>query len=103
MPDEPEVHGLLALMFIHHARHQARFSGNEFVLLKDQDRSLWDAEEIAAGRQALDRAIALRGQGPYVLQAAIASVQSGGADRLEWRWRRCTASPSRSPARQWSS
>ena len=76
MPDEPEVHGLLALMQIHHARRKARFSGEELVLLEDQDRSLWNAEEITAGRQRLDRAIALRGRGPYVLQAAIASLQT---------------------------
>jgi RNA polymerase sigma factor (sigma-70 family) len=64
MPDEPEVHGLLALMQIHHARRKARFAGEELVLLEDQDRSLWDAEKIAAGRTALERALALRGRGP---------------------------------------
>jgi RNA polymerase sigma-70 factor (ECF subfamily) len=82
MPDEPEVHGLLALMQIHHARREARFSGEELVLLEDQDRSLWAAEEIAAGRTALERAIALRGRGPYVLQAAIASLQA--EERIDW-------------------
>ena len=82
MPDEPEVHGLLALMQIHHARRKARFSGEELVLLEDQDRSLWDARHIAAGRETLERAIALRGRGPYVLQAAIASLQSD--DEIDW-------------------
>ena len=82
MPDEPEVHGLLALMQIHHARREARFSGEELVLLEDQDRSLWDVQEIATGREALDRAIALRGRGPYVLQAAIASLQA--EERIDW-------------------
>ncbi|MBV8948594.1 MAG: sigma-70 family RNA polymerase sigma factor [Solirubrobacterales bacterium] len=82
MPDEPEVHGLLALMLIHHARRHARFAGHELVLLEDQDRSLWDAQEIATGRRTLDRAIALRGRGPYVLQAAIASLQS--ANPIDW-------------------
>ena len=82
MPDEPEVHGLVALMQIHHARCKARFSGDELVLLEDQDRSLWDAEEIAAGRTALERAIALRGRGPYLLQAAIASLQAD--ERIDW-------------------
>jgi RNA polymerase sigma-70 factor, ECF subfamily len=82
MPDEPEVHGLLALMQIHHARREARFSGEELVLLEDQDRSLWDVQEIATGREALDRAIALRGRGPYVLQAAIASLQT--EERIDW-------------------
>ena len=74
MPDEPEVHGLLALMLINDARRNARFAGGEVVLLRDQDRSLWDADEIARGRSALDRALALGGRGPYVLQAAIASL-----------------------------
>jgi RNA polymerase sigma factor (sigma-70 family) len=82
MPDEPEVHGLLALMQIHHARRKARFSGEELVLLEDQDRSLWDLQEIAAGREALERAIALRGRGPYLLQAAIASLQAD--ERIDW-------------------
>jgi RNA polymerase sigma-70 factor, ECF subfamily len=82
MPDEPEVHGLLALMLIQHARRRARFSGDELVLLEDQDRSLWDLVEVASGREALDRAIALRGRGPYVLQAAIASLES--EERIDW-------------------
>jgi RNA polymerase sigma-70 factor (ECF subfamily) len=82
MPDEPEAHGLLALMMIHHARRGARFSGEDLVLLKDQDRSLWDFSEIASGRQALDRAIALHGDGAYVLQAAIASLQID--DPVDW-------------------
>jgi RNA polymerase sigma-70 factor, ECF subfamily len=76
MPDEPEAHGLLALMLIHDARREARFAGEELVLLSDQDRTLWNVQEIGAGREALDRAIALRGRGPYVLQAAIASLQT---------------------------
>jgi RNA polymerase sigma-70 factor (ECF subfamily) len=82
MPDEPEPHGLLALMLIQHARREARFAGQELVLLEDQDRSLWDADSIARGHQALDRAIALRGRGPYVLQAAIASLQS--QEQVDW-------------------
>ena len=76
MPDEPEVHGLLALMLLHAARREARFSGDEVVLLADQDTSLWDADQIAAGRTALDRAFALRGRGPYVVQAAIAALHT---------------------------
>jgi RNA polymerase sigma-70 factor (ECF subfamily) len=74
MPDEPEVHALLALMLLGDARRDARFAGGELVLLRDQDRSLWDREQIVAGRDALDRALALGGRGPYVLQAAIASL-----------------------------
>ncbi len=76
MPDEPEAHGLLALMLLHDARRPARFAGGELVLLEDQDRALWDTELIARGRAALDRALALRGRGPYLLQAAIASLHA---------------------------
>jgi RNA polymerase sigma-70 factor (ECF subfamily) len=76
MPDEPEVHGLLALMLIHDARRQARFREGEMVLLADQDRALWDQAQIERGRAILDRAIALHGRGPYVLQAAIASLHA---------------------------
>ena len=82
MPDEPEAHGLVALMLIHHARRRARFSGQELILLGDQDRSLWDMRQIATGRQTLGRALALRGRGPYVLQAAIAALQI--EERIDW-------------------
>jgi RNA polymerase sigma-70 factor (ECF subfamily) len=76
MPDEPEVHGLLALMLLHDARRDARFRDGELVLLEDQDRELWDRGRIEAGRASLRRALALRGRGPYVLQAAIASLHA---------------------------
>jgi RNA polymerase sigma-70 factor, ECF subfamily len=82
MPDEPEVHGLLALMLLHDARREARFRHGELVLLADQDRSLWNTAQIAAGRAALDRALALRGRGPYVVQAAIASLHAD--DPHDW-------------------
>jgi RNA polymerase sigma-70 factor (ECF subfamily) len=74
MPDEPEVHALLALMLVNDARREARFADGTVVLLSDQDRSLWDFDQIAEGRAALDRALALGGNGPYVLQAAIAAL-----------------------------
>ena len=74
MPDEPEVHGLLALMLVNDARRDARFADGAVVLLRDQDRSLWDFDQIAQGRAALDRALALGGRGPYVLQAALAAL-----------------------------
>jgi RNA polymerase sigma-70 factor, ECF subfamily len=76
MPDEPEVHGLLALMLINDARREARFAEGAVVLLADQDRSLWDRDQIAAGQEALRRALARRGRGPYVLQAAIADLHA---------------------------
>jgi RNA polymerase sigma-70 factor (ECF subfamily) len=78
MPDEPEVHGLLALMLVNDARRDARFADGTVVLLRDQDRSLWDFDQIAEGRAALDRALALGGRGPYVLQAAIAALHADG-------------------------
>ncbi|MCA1832633.1 MAG: RNA polymerase sigma factor [Actinomycetota bacterium] len=76
MPDEPEVHGLLAMMLLLDARREARIRNGDLVLLADQDRSLWDAEQIAHGRAVLDRALALHGRGPYVVQAAIASLHA---------------------------
>ena len=82
MPDEPEVHGLLAMMLLHDARRKARFRDGELVLLADQDRSLWDRAQIEAGREALDRSLALHGRGPYVIQAAIASLHAD--ERPDW-------------------
>ena len=74
MPDEPEVHGLHALMLLNDARREARFDGDELVLLADQDRTRWDTGQIVRGREALDRGFALEGHGAYVVQAAIASL-----------------------------
>jgi RNA polymerase sigma-70 factor, ECF subfamily len=82
MPDEAEVHGLLALMLLTDARREARFRDGRVVLLADQDRALWDAAQIAEGRAILDRALALGGRGEYVLQAAIAALHS--EDAQDW-------------------
>jgi RNA polymerase sigma-70 factor, ECF subfamily len=82
MPDEPEVHGLMALMLLGDARREARFAGGELVLLADQDRSRWDPAKITRGHEALDRAFALRGRGTYVVQAAIASLHM--QERPDW-------------------
>ncbi|HET9286671.1 MAG TPA: sigma-70 family RNA polymerase sigma factor [Gaiella sp.] len=82
MPDEPEVHGLNALMLLDDARRDARFADGELVLLADQDRSRWDTAKTAQGREALDRALALRGRGAYVVQAAIASLHM--EERRDW-------------------
>jgi RNA polymerase sigma-70 factor, ECF subfamily len=76
MPDESEPLGLLALMLLHDSRRRARFRDGELVLLADQDRSLWDTARIEHGRELLARALALHGRGPYVLQAAIASLHA---------------------------
>ena len=74
MPDEPEVHGLLALMLLNDARRDARFADDTVVLLRDQDRSLWDADRLAEARVVLERALTLGGRGPYALQATIAAL-----------------------------
>jgi RNA polymerase sigma-70 factor (ECF subfamily) len=75
MPDEAEAHGLHALLLLQDARHAARVSpAGELVLLDEQNRSLWDTDEIEQGRSALGRALPLRRPGPYQLQAAIASL-----------------------------
>jgi RNA polymerase sigma-70 factor (ECF subfamily) len=83
MPDEVEVHALLGLMLMNDARRDARFAGGESVLLRDQDRSKWDMEQIAEGRSELDRALALGGRGSYLLQAALASLHLD--EPADWR------------------
>jgi RNA polymerase sigma-70 factor (ECF subfamily) len=75
MPDEAEVHGLHALLLLQDARRDARLSpGGDLVLLAEQDRALWDRDEVEQGRQALERALPLRRPGRYQIQAAIASL-----------------------------
>jgi RNA polymerase sigma-70 factor (ECF subfamily) len=76
VPDDPEVHGLLAMLLLHDSRREARFSDGELVLIGDQDRARWNSEQIADGRAELARALALGGRGLYVLQAAIASLHA---------------------------
>jgi RNA polymerase sigma-70 factor (ECF subfamily) len=76
MPDEPEAHALLALMLVTDARREARFADGAVVLLRDQDRSLWDFDQIGEGRAELDHALALGGRGPYALQAALAALHA---------------------------
>ena len=75
LSDQPEVLGLQALMLLHDARREARFGGDDLVLLQDQDRSLWNRAQVGEGRATLERALARDGRGPYVLQAMIASLQ----------------------------
>ena len=85
LPAEPEVLGLLALMLLHDAPREARFDGQDLVLLPDQDRSRWDWRQIAEARDLLDPALHRRpaARGPYALQAAIASLQA--ENPLDWR------------------
>jgi RNA polymerase sigma-70 factor (ECF subfamily) len=82
MPDEPEVHGLLSLMLVNDARRDARFADGSVVLLRDQDRSLWKPAPLAEARAELERALALGGGGPYVLQARIAALHL--AEPVDW-------------------
>jgi RNA polymerase sigma-70 factor (ECF subfamily) len=82
MPDEPDGRGLLALMLVNDARREARFADGELVLLRDQDRALWDMDQIAEGKAEINRALALGGRGAYVLQAAIAVLHTD--DPRDW-------------------
>jgi RNA polymerase sigma-70 factor (ECF subfamily) len=83
MTDEPEIYGLLALMLLHDSRREARVVAGELVPLAYQDRSRYDRAKIDAGRSALGRALALRPTaGPYVIQAAIASLQAD--ENIDW-------------------
>jgi RNA polymerase sigma-70 factor (ECF subfamily) len=86
LPGEAEAWGLAALLTIQHARSRARFADGDLVLLRDQDRSLWDAAAIAEGERLIERAAALRHPGPYQLQAAIAAVHATGASWEETDW-----------------
>ncbi len=88
MPDEAEVHGLLALMLLTESRRAARLRDGELVLLADQDRSRWDPGRLGSGLVALERARALRGGGEagtggaYTLQAEIAALHA--APSSDW-------------------
>jgi len=86
MPDEAEVHGLLALLLLTDARSPARVAGDALVSLADQDRSLWDAAAIDEGAAVLDRALRLRRPGFYSIQAAIAALHSRAASFAATDW-----------------
>ncbi|MCF6378379.1 RNA polymerase sigma factor [Nocardioides KLBMP 9356] len=86
LPDEAEAWGLAALLTIQHARSRARFADGDLVLLRDQDRTLWDAAAIAEGERLIERAASLRRAGPYQLQAAIAAVHATGPSWAETDW-----------------
>lgn len=85
MPDEPECHGLLALLLATEARRPARGRG-EMVLLPDQDRSLWDRQMIEEARGIAERTMALRRVGPFQLQAAIAILHDIAPTFAETDW-----------------
>ena len=87
MPDEPEAHGLLALMLFHDARRSARVDGaGDLVVLGEQDRSRWDGPVIEEAAAVLDAALRQRRPGPFQVQAAIAGchVQAVTADETDW-------------------
>jgi RNA polymerase sigma-70 factor (ECF subfamily) len=89
---EPEVVGLLALMLLHESRRAARTSPpGELVLLEDQDRSLWNRDQIAEGKALVERALLSRHFGPYTLQAAIAAVHAEAPDAPATDWAQIVA------------
>ena len=84
---EPEVVGLLALMLLHESRRAARTSPTgELILLDDQDRSLWNRDQIAEGTALVERALSSRRFGPYTLQAAIAAVHAEAPSPAATDW-----------------
>jgi RNA polymerase sigma factor (sigma-70 family) len=87
MPREPEVLGLLALLLLHESRAKTRFDGwGRMVRLADQDRTQWNAALIDEATRLLDRALALRGPGPYQVQAAIAALHAQAPDYEGTDW-----------------
>jgi RNA polymerase sigma-70 factor, ECF subfamily len=86
LPD-PEVTGLLALMLLHEARRPARATAaGELVLLDEQDRTLWNREQIGEGQALVEQALASRRFGLYTLQAAIAAVHAEAARAADTDW-----------------
>jgi RNA polymerase sigma-70 factor (ECF subfamily) len=84
---EPEAVGLLALMLLHDSRRAARTSPTgELILLGDQDRSLWNRDQIAEGASLVKRALSSRRIGPYTLQAAIAAVHAEAPSTAATDW-----------------
>jgi RNA polymerase sigma-70 factor, ECF subfamily len=84
---EPEALGLLALMLLHESRRAARTSSaGELVLLDDQDRALWNRDQIAEGSALVERALSSRRFGPYTLQAAIAAVHTEAPTAAATDW-----------------
>ena len=84
---EPEALGLLALMLLHESRRAARSSpAGELILLDDQDRSLWNRDQIAEGSALVERALSSRRFGPYTLQAAIAAVHANAPNAAATDW-----------------
>ena len=86
-PPQSEARGLLALMLLHDSRRAARTSpSGELILLDEQDRSLWDQQQIAEGTRLVEQALSSRHVGPYVIQAAIAAVHAEARDAAATNW-----------------
>ena len=84
---EPEVIGLLALMLLHDSRRAARTSSTgDLILLEDQDRSLWNREQMSEGASLVERALASQPVGPYTIQAAIAAVHAHAPNSAATDW-----------------
>ena len=84
---EPEAIGLLALMLLHDSRRLARASpSGEVILLDEQDRSLWNREQIAEGAKLVERALSSQRHGPYSIQAAIAALHAEAPTAAETDW-----------------
>jgi len=89
---DPEITGLLSLMLLHESRHAARTSPTgELILLENQDRSLWNREQIAEGVALLEKALKSRRFGSYTLQAAIAAVHAEAESVAATDWRQIVA------------
>lgn len=89
---ESEVTGLLALMLLHESRRPARTSPEgDLILLEDQDRSLWNREQIAEGTALVEQALSSRQVGPYTLQAAIAAVHAEASTAAATDWAQIVA------------
>lgn len=91
MPD-PEVMGLLALMLLHESRRPARTTGEgDLVLLEQQDRSLWNREQIEQGQELVEQSLASRRFGVYTIEAAIAAVHAAAPNTAETDWAQIAA------------
>jgi RNA polymerase sigma-70 factor (ECF subfamily) len=89
---EPEVIGLLSLMLLQESRHAARTSPTgELILLENQDRSLWNREQIAEGLALVEKALKSHRFGSYTLQAAIAAVHAEAESVAATDWREIVA------------
>ena len=88
LPHEPEAQGLLALMLLHESRRAARMTPDgDVILLDDQDRSLWNREQISEGAQLVERSLSARqAPGPYAIQAAIAALHAEAPDPAATDW-----------------